>query len=64
MTTVPCPSRILLTDAKARKQEVVRKGIDRLKKQILQYISKDLVDIALVKYLVNCTTFGSSCYLT
>ena len=44
---------MLLTNAKAREQEVVRKGIDRLEKQVLQYIgvfiSKDLVDIALVK---------------
>ena len=52
-TTAPCSSRILLNDAKAREREVVKKGIDRLEKQVLQYIgvfiSKDLVDITLVK---------------
>ena len=37
-TTGPCPSRILLADAKAREQEVVRKRIDRLEKQVLQFI--------------------------
>ena len=43
----------MLTDAKAREPEVIRKEIDRLEKQILQYIgvyvSKDQVDIALIK---------------
>ena len=52
-TTVSNPSRMLLIDAKAREREVVRKGMDRLEKQVLQYIGvfifKDLVDIALVK---------------
>ena len=52
-TTFPNPSRMLLTDAKAREREVIRKGIDRLEKQILQYIgvyiSKDQVDIGHIK---------------
>ena len=52
-TTTSNPSRMILTDAKARDREVARKGIARLEKQVLQYIgvyiSKDLVDIALVK---------------
>ena len=44
---------MLLTDAKSREREVISKGIDRLEKQILQYIgvyiSKDQEDIGHIK---------------
>ena len=44
-------------DVRSREQEIVRKGIERLKKQILQYItvhlSKDQINIALIK---KCNT--------
>ena len=42
-----------MREVKARELEIVRKGIDRLEMQIRQYInvyvSKDQVDIALIK---------------
>ena len=40
-------------DARSREREIVRKGIERLEKQILQYINvyvpKDQIKIALIK---------------
>ena len=40
-------------DARSREREIVRKGIERLEKQILQcinvYIPKDQINIALIK---------------
>ena len=52
-------SRMVLGEVKAREREIVRKGIDRLELQIKQYtsvyVSKDQVDIALIK---KCKTTG------
>ena len=50
---------MVLGEVKAREREIVRKGIDRLELQIKQYtsvyVSKDQVDIALIK---KCKTTG------
>ena len=48
-------------EVKAREREMVRKGIDRLERQILQYVnvyfSKDVVEIALIKKCVKLRIF-------
>ena len=62
--------RVSQGEIKAREREIVRKGIERLERQILQYInvhvSKDQIDIALVKKCktteipaVNSTKYGT-----